>query len=95
MNINEFLEKYQIAKQRFAELTHVGLKTFNKYIEGKPIRESSREKIERGIRITIENNLKCPRCNNNANIWTNMVYQDNVRKYEREFARLFKEAERA
>jgi len=61
MNIKEFYAKYNLNKSYFAPIAGVGTKTLAKFANGQPIREDSKARIEKAMRVAEKYNLVRPR----------------------------------
>ena len=64
--MNEFYKDFNLSKSEFGEFIGVGAKTLTKYERGEQIRQSSKERIEKAIRIVKEHNLVRPRFKGNG-----------------------------
>lgn len=94
MNMHEFYKKYKINKCDFASIAGVGKRTLIKFAEGKPIRESSRLRIETAMRVAEKYNLVRPEYDYGKalfmGVWYNSDFHREVRKYEERFKELIK-----
>ena len=61
MNMKEFYERYNLNKYDFASMAGVGTRSLIKYEKGEKIRESTRERIEKAVRVAEKYDLKRPR----------------------------------
>ena len=59
--MEQFYKQYNLSNSEFGEFIGVGAKTLTKYWNGIPIRQSSKERIEKAIRIVKEHNLVRPK----------------------------------
>ena len=61
-DMQEFYKKYNLNSTYFGEMAHVGARTLRKYSDGEPIRDDSRERIEKAISVVEKYNCIRPKC---------------------------------
>lgn len=94
MTMNEFYNTYNLNKYNFAELAGVGTKSLIKFAEGKPIRESTKERIDKAMRVVEKYDLKRPKYDYEKafcqGFWYKNDFHRSVFEYENRFRTLFK-----
>lgn len=94
MNMKEFYNKYNLNKNAFAPIAGVGVSTLGKYMEGKAIREDSRLRIEKAMRLAEKYNLVRPKYDHDAAFhegrWYKSEFYREVCRYEKEFKEIIK-----
>lgn len=96
MTIIEFYEKYNTNKNAFAPIAGVGASTLNKYAKGEKIRDDSKERIEKAMRVAEKYNLVRPEYDyGEAMGFFGTMYKrefhKSVREYEARFKKLIEE----
>lgn len=95
MTMNEFYEKHKTNKYDFASVAGVGHRSLVKYAEGQPIREATKARIEKAMRIAEKYDLVRPEYDySQALFWGNSYKHEFYRKvheYEERFKRLLEE----
>ena len=61
MTMKEFYTKYNLNKYEFAEIAGVGTRSLVKFANGESVRESTKTRIEKAMRIAEEYNLVRPK----------------------------------
>lgn len=89
MNLQEFYTAYNLNKYEFASIAGVGVRTLIKYSQGKSIRESSKFRIEKAMRVCEKYGLIRPKFNYGLSFGS-MWYKDEFQKELREYAENFK-----
>ena len=96
MTINEFYKKYKTNKSYFAPIAGVGISTLTKYAKGEKIRDDSKERIEKAMRVAEKYNLVRPEFDAAKSFgFFGMSYKNefhkSVREYEARFKKLIEE----
>ena len=91
MSMKEFYEKYHLNKYNFAEMAHVGTRSLIKYEQGKDLREGTKAKIEKAMRVIEKHNYVRPRHKpGNFDAWYNTRFTREVQDYMRRFEELLR-----
>ncbi|MCC8152100.1 MAG: hypothetical protein LIO96_11785 [Lachnospiraceae bacterium] len=61
MTMKDFYTKYNINTFEFAGVIGVGQRSLKKYENGEPLRESTKTRIEKAVKIIINNDLHLPK----------------------------------
>ena len=95
MDIMKFYEKYNLNKYEFGPIAGVGCKTLAKFAKGLEIREDSKARILKAMRIAEKYNLIRPEYDyGKALHWGNSYkneFHRKVREYTEQFKRLIAE----
>lgn len=85
MNMQEFYERYNLNKYNFASIAGVGTRSLTKFAEEKPLRDSTKARIEKAMRVIEKHDLVRPKYDYGKGIHS-MIYKNEfnseVRKYE-------------
>ena len=97
MTMSEFYAEYNLNKYDFASIAGVGKNTLVKFAEGKNIREDSKARIEKAMRVAVKYNLVRPKFDyvkGSFGGFATMRYKDEfhskVYEYEEHFKELIK-----
>jgi predicted transcriptional regulator len=94
MNMNEFFEKYKLSYNHFAEIAHVGVRSLRKYAAGEVIKEDTKLRIEKAMRVVEKHNLVRPTLNCRAgDVQGYIKFDKDIREYKRNFDKLYNEEE--
>lgn len=92
MTMKEFYDKYNLNKYIFGSIAGVGTRSLIKFAEGQTIRRSTKERIEKAMRVAEKYNLVRPEYDYGKGLYMGMWYKNEfhskVRKYEEQFKEL-------
>ena len=96
MTMEEFYNKYKTNRSYFAPIAGVGVRSLTKFENGETIRESTKTRIEKAMRVAEKYNLVRPEYNHAEALgmfghWYNTKFQSAVREYEAQFKKLIEE----
>ena len=87
--MKDFYEKYNFTQQCFASISGVSKNTLIKFANGEKIRESSKERIEKAMRIAEKYNLIRPKYDRGEALLSDTIYKRvyhyEIHLYEREY----------
>lgn len=90
MTMQEFYDKYNLNKYNFASIAGVGTKSLIKYANGEKIREATRLRIEKAMRIAEKYRLERPRYDYGKALFLGMSYKNEFHRKDREYEDTFK-----
>lgn len=95
MSMKEFYETYNLNKYNFASIAGVGTRSLIKFAEGQPVRQETKERIEKAMRVAEKYNLVRPRYDYGEAMFDGMWYRRKFTRetieYEDKFKRLIAE----
>lgn len=98
-DLRKKLEHYNLGVSVFATMIGASKDSLYKYETGEGrIRESTREKVERGLKILEDYNLVAPHTGDHSMVYSWYMgnydlHTRNMTKYKREFKKIFEESE--
>lgn len=88
MTMDEFYRRYNLNRTYFAAIAGVGARSLEKFAEGKPIRESTDERIRKAMQIAQKYDLVRPRCDSSNFRGFDSDWYKKILAYEKHFKEL-------